>query len=238
MKRVAVGLSVGSIASAAYAADMSGARCAYTKGARRSARRSIGAASISAPWAGYAAEATSDPLQSRAGSPVARSLQLAVRHVRRRHRADGAWADINRPQPLASSPWRTRSRASAQCAPGRRCLDQVLFYGTGGFAFADNKSAPAHRREASSDSKGHTGWARARRGMDVRTCWSVKAEYLYRRFDSQTLLRSPAAARYRERLAAMNSGQVGINYHSDRVNAYSARARPRTLIRDGYRVLR
>jgi outer membrane immunogenic protein len=37
--------------------------------------------------------------------------------------------------------------------------------------------------------------------------WSLKAEYLYRRFDSTTVLNIPTGS------LALNSGQFGINYH-------------------------
>ena len=37
--------------------------------------------------------------------------------------------------------------------------------------------------------------------------WSLKAEYLYRRFDNQTIFGIPSGS------LAINSGQVGINYH-------------------------
>ena len=43
--------------------------------------------------------------------------------------------------------------------------------------------------------------------------WSLKAEYLYRRFDSVTVFGGIAPGGVSTGTLAVNSGQFGINYH-------------------------
>jgi len=147
MKRVAVGLSLAFLRSAAVPpADMSAPRLRPIQRRRRSARDQLERLLIGA-MAGYAAEATSDPWQSRAVRRVARSATTGqsgmfvagIESRRRMGRYIGA-----RPQPLALSPCATKIRASAPCPAGRRCSDQVLFLRPPpAFAFADNKTVSA-----------------------------------------------------------------------------------------------
>src|SRR4051812_9275303 len=67
---------------------------------------------------------------------------------------------------------------------------------------------------ALSDSKVHTGWV-AGAGIEwmFAHAWSVKAEYLYRHFDSQTYFRTQLPPGIASDTLALNSVQVGINYH-------------------------
>jgi outer membrane immunogenic protein len=92
-------------------------------------------------------------------------------------------------------------------------FDQVLVYGTGGYAWADNKVTATNFGASSSDSHTLNGWA-AGAGVEVMFApkWSVKAEYLYRRFESQNYT-FPAIGVLQVADPHVNSVQVGVNYH-------------------------
>jgi outer membrane immunogenic protein len=89
-------------------------------------------------------------------------------------------------------------------------FDQVLIYGTGGYAWLDNKVTLSAGNVSISDNHVHNGWA-AGAGVEVMFApkWSVKAEYLYRSFASQNYFLGlvPSGT------LNMNSVQVGVNYH-------------------------
>jgi len=93
-------------------------------------------------------------------------------------------------------------------------FDQVLVYGTGGYAWADNKVTATAPGVSSSDSHTLNGWA-AGAGVEVMFAprWSVKAEYLYRRFQTQTFVFPAAGVGLTVTDPAVNSVQVGVNYH-------------------------
>ncbi len=93
-------------------------------------------------------------------------------------------------------------------------FDQVLLYGTGGFAWADNTASISVLGVNFSDSRFHTGWT-AGAGVELMVApkWSVKAEYLYRSFSSQTYFAAQVPGGVPTGTLAINSGQVGINYH-------------------------
>jgi outer membrane immunogenic protein len=215
MKRVAVGLLLASIASAACAADMSAPGAPYTKAPAISPAINWSGFYIGA-MGGYAAEATSDPLAIKggfAGGTLGYNWQsgMFVAGIE----ADGAWADISQTATagLVTVADKIQSIGTVRGRVGV-AFDQVLFYGTGGFAFADNKISASAPGVAVSDSKVHTGWA-AGAGVEWMFArgWSVKAEYLYRRFDSQTYFAAQLPPGIVSGSLAMNSGQVGINYH-------------------------
>ena len=65
---------------------------------------------------------------------------------------------------------------------------QVLIYGTGGYAWSDNRLTATVRLSVS-DSNFHSGWT-VGAGVEVMFApkWSVKAEYLYRSFEGADLL--------------------------------------------------
>jgi outer membrane immunogenic protein len=88
-------------------------------------------------------------------------------------------------------------------------FDQVLLYGTGGLALADSKFSASGLGITLSDTKTQTGWT-AGAGVEWMFLprWSLKAEYLYRRFDSVTLFGGVSTGS-----SALNSGQFGVNYH-------------------------
>src|SRR4030095_5703184 len=94
--------------------------------------------------------------------------------------ADAAWADVG----ATFFPLEARIRAMGTVR-GRvgYAFDQVLIYGTGGYAWADNRFTFA----AFSDSKVHSGWT-VGAGVEVMFApkWSVKADYLYPHVDTRT----------------------------------------------------
>ena len=215
MKRVVLGLLLASIAGAAGAADMS-ARPAYTKAAMMSPAINWTGFYVGA-MGGYASEATSDSSGLKGGfgggtlgyNWQSGMLVLGIE-------ADGAWADVSQ---TVTAPGLVTLRDKVEflgTVRGRvgAAFNQVLLYGTGGFAFADNKLSGNVLGVSLSDSKLHTGWA-AGAGIEWMFAqrWSLKAEYLYRRFESQTYFTTQLPAGVASGTLAMNSVQVGINYH-------------------------
>jgi outer membrane immunogenic protein len=93
-------------------------------------------------------------------------------------------------------------------------FDQFLLYGTAGYAWADNKITTTALGVSFSDSHVHSGWT-AGAGVEVMFMphWSVKAEYLYRSFSSQTYFATQLPPGFATGTLNVNSGQVGVNYH-------------------------
>lgn len=101
-------------------------------------------------------------------------------------------------------------------------FDQVLLYGTGGFALANEKASIAALAAtggaavglAFSDTKTRTGWT-AGAGVEWMFLphWSLKAEYLYRSFTSVSLFENIVPGGISTGTLKINSGQFGINYH-------------------------
>ena len=128
--------------------------------------------------------------------------------------ADGAWADVGATvgiPGLASADYTIRSMGTVRGRIGY-AFDQVLLYGTGGYAWSDNRLSTTLRGLSSSDSQFHSGWT-VGAGVEVMFApkWSVKAEYLYRSFEGQTY--STVAGRASVGTINLNSVQVGVNYH-------------------------
>jgi outer membrane immunogenic protein len=117
--------------------------------------------------------------------------------------ADAAWADVGATfGPLES---RIRDMGTVRGRFGY-AFDQVLIYGTGGYAWADNRLSIG----GFSDSKFLSGWT-VGAGVEVMFApkWSVKAEYLYRSFEGQTYFSGALPTG----TLNLNSVQVGVNYH-------------------------
>jgi outer membrane immunogenic protein len=100
-------------------------------------------------------------------------------------------------------------------------VNNWLFYGTGGFAWAHDQltrnqlagvSAGATPGTAQSASITKTGWT-AGGGIEVGLAanWSVKAEYLYLRFGTDGYL-FPTAARQENAYIQMQTARIGVNY--------------------------
>jgi outer membrane immunogenic protein len=133
--------------------------------------------------------------------------------------ADGAFADINNSVTGPIPPFGAVTLAAKVDAlatvRGRFgvAFDQVLLYGAGGLALADNKLSLTALGQSLSDSKTQVGWT-AGAGIEWMFLprWSLKAEYLYRSFSSTTFF-----AQFPPGITPgtlnINSGQFGINYH-------------------------
>jgi outer membrane immunogenic protein len=208
MKRLALGLLLASIAGAASAADLS-APPPYAKAPAVAPVNNWTGFYIGA-MGGYAAEATSDPFAIKggfAGGTLGYNWQsgMFVAGIE----ADGAWANINNTATLAGVTATAKIDALATVR-GRigAAFNQIMLYGTGGLAVADTKVSATALGITVSDSKTQTGWT-AGAGIEWMFIprWSLKAEYLYRRFDNVTLFGVSTGN------IALNSGQVGVNFH-------------------------
>jgi outer membrane immunogenic protein len=215
MKRVALGLLLASIAGAACAADMTAPRAYTTKAPVVSPATNWSGFYIGA-MGGYATEATSDPLAVKggfAGGTLGYNWQsgMTVFGVE----ADGAWASISQSASLLGVTVTDKVQGLGTLR-GRVgvAIDQVLLYGTAGFALADNKLSASALGVTFSDSQVHTGWA-AGAGVEwmFTRGWSLKAEYLYRSFGSQTYFAGQFPPGIASGSLAMHSGQFGVNYH-------------------------
>ena len=130
--------------------------------------------------------------------------------------ADAAWADVKQSVSAfgVTVTDRIRSWGTVRARAGI-AFDTVYLYGTGGYAWADNRiSAAALGTTLFSDSKIHSGWA-AGAGMEwmFAPSWSLKAEYLYRSFGSETYLTTFVPGGVPTGTIRFHSGQVGVNYH-------------------------
>jgi outer membrane immunogenic protein len=122
--------------------------------------------------------------------------------------ADAAWADVG--ATVGAFEARIRDMGTVRGRVGY-AFDQVLIYGTGGYAWADNRFTVG----ALSDSTIHSGWT-VGAGVEVMFApkWSVKAEYLYRSFESQTYFAGVVLpGGVASGTLNLNSVQVGVNYH-------------------------
>jgi outer membrane immunogenic protein len=89
-------------------------------------------------------------------------------------------------------------------------VDQVLFYGTGGYAWIDNKITLSALGVTASDSKWHSGWT-VGAGVEAFFApqWSVKGEYLYRSLGGETYFSGALPTG----TLNFHTVQVGVNYH-------------------------
>ena len=217
MKRLALGLLLASIAEQRTRADMPAPSAV-----------SIAKAPVVSPvtnWSGfyigamggYATEVNSDPFAIKggfAGGTLGYNWQsgMFVAGIE----ADGAWANIGQTVVIAGIGTVTDKVQSLATVRGRVgvAFDQVLLYGTGGFAWANNKISASVLGLTFSDSQVHTGWT-AGAGMEwmFMPRWSLKAEYLYRRFDSKNYFVTQLPPGFPSGPLAMHSGQFGVNYH-------------------------
>lgn len=130
---------------------------------------------------------------------------------------DAAWSDIKASATVLgiSVEDRIRSWGTARGRIGY-AFDTVLLYATGGYAWADNRisvAVPALLINVS-DSNFHHGWT-AGAGVEWMFApkWSVKFEYLYRNFGSETYFTNLLPPGISSGTIAFHSGQVGVNYH-------------------------
>lgn len=102
--------------------------------------------------------------------------------------ADGHWANIEQTVGvvgLATAQSKIDAYGTVRGRVGY-AFDQVLLYGTGGVAFADNKITATLLGLSASDSQVHIGWT-AGAGVEfaLNRNWSAKVEYLYADFGSK-----------------------------------------------------
>lgn len=132
--------------------------------------------------------------------------------------ADGSWADVSASAtaPVLGIPVTTSSKTDALGTVRGRigwAVNNVLFYGTGGYAWIDNKISVSALGVTLSDSKFHSGWT-VGAGVEAFFApqWSVKGEYLYRSLGSETYfggIGAPVASG----TINFHTVQVGVNYH-------------------------
>jgi outer membrane immunogenic protein len=130
--------------------------------------------------------------------------------------ADAAWADVGATAGivgLASLSSKIRDMGTVRGRVGY-AFDSVLIYGTGGYAWADNRMTATFLGLSASDSHFHSGWT-VGAGVEVMFApkWSVKAEYLYRSFQGETYNFPGIVTNVASGTLNLNSVQVGVNYH-------------------------
>jgi outer membrane immunogenic protein len=203
MKRSAsaLGVLLACIAGSAYAADLPAPPTPYSKAPPIVSPLTNWSGFYIGAMGGYGSENTDDPLGIKGGfggGTVGYNWQFAnfVAGIE----ADGAFADINNSASavVGGIPITATAKIDALATVRGRfgvAFDQVLLYGTGGFALADTKVSASSPTVGVSDTKTLTGWT-AGAGVEWMFLprWSLKAEYLYRSFQRHDLLRKPAAA--------------------------------------------
>jgi len=218
MKKLALGLLLASITGAAFAADLPAPGAPYTKAPAMVNPAVNWSGFYIGAMGGYAAENTNDPLGIKGGfggGTVGYNWQFGtfVAGIE----ADGAFGSIRASATenvvingVTVSAIGTDNVDALATVRGRVgvAFNQVLLYGTGGFALANEKGSATALGVTVSDSKTQTGWT-VGAGLEwmFMPHWSLKAEYLYRRFDNTTLFGQPIGT------LALNSGQVGVNFH-------------------------
>lgn len=131
--------------------------------------------------------------------------------------ADAAWADVGATvgivPGLASIDYTIRSMGTVRGRVGY-AFDSVLLYGTGGYAWSDNRLSATALGVSVSDSQFHSGWT-VGAGVEVMFApkWSVKAEYLYKSLEGATYFSGTVPGGVPIGTINLNSVQVGVNYH-------------------------
>jgi outer membrane immunogenic protein len=217
MKRVALGILLSSIAGAACAADLPAPPAApYSKAPPLVSPVTNWSGFYIGAMGGYASENTSTAGGLKGGfggGTVGYNWQFNT--IVAGIEADGAFADISNSATAAGVTATAKIDALATVR-GRvgAAFDQVLLYGTAGLALADTKLTASGFGVTISDTKTQTGWT-AGAGVEWMFLprWSLKAEYLYRRFDSVTVFGGIVPGGISTGTLAINSGQFGVNYH-------------------------
>lgn len=134
--------------------------------------------------------------------------------------ADGAWADVSASAAgtvavpgigaiPASVTFKTDALGTVRGRIGW-AVNNVLLYGTGGYAWIDNKITATLGGLSVSDSKFHSGWT-VGAGVEAFFApqWSVKGEYLYRSLGGETYFSGAVPTG----TLKLHTVQVGVNYH-------------------------
>jgi outer membrane immunogenic protein len=214
MKRLARGILLASIAGAACAADLPAPSVPYSKAPAVVSPATNWSGFYIGAMGGYGSENTSDPLGIKGGfggATVGYNWQFGT--IVAGIEADGGFGDVSNSATVSGVTATAKVDALATVR-GRVgvAFDQFLLYGTGGLALADAKiDASAF---GVSDSKTLTGWTvGAGAEWMFMPRWSVKAEYLYRSFASQTFFAAQFPPGITTGTLNVNSGEVGVNYH-------------------------
>ncbi|AWO91636.1 MULTISPECIES: outer membrane protein [Bradyrhizobium] len=128
--------------------------------------------------------------------------------------ADAAWADVSASATVLGITASSKTDALGTVR-GRigYAVNNVLFYGTGGYAWIDNKISGTAGALTISDSKFHSGWT-VGAGVEAFFApqWSVKGEYLYRSLGSENYFGNIGVPQASGTLN-FHTVQVGVNYH-------------------------
>jgi outer membrane immunogenic protein len=216
MKRLALGILLTSMTGAAYAADLPAPNAPYSKAPAMVSPATNWTGFYVGAVGGYASENTSDPLGLKGGfggATVGYNWQFSS--IVAGIEADGAFGDVNNSATVAGVTVGAKIDALATVR-GRVgvAFEQVLLYGTAGVALADTKLSASALGVGISDSQTQVGWT-AGAGVEwmFMPHWSLKAEYLYRSFGSQTFFAAQFPPGVTTGTLNINSGQVGFNYH-------------------------
>ncbi|MDA9437376.1 outer membrane protein [Bradyrhizobium sp. CCBAU 51627] len=133
--------------------------------------------------------------------------------------ADGAWADVSASATGATvvpgfgvvtttASSKTDALGTVRGRIGY-AVNNVLFYGTGGYAWIDNKITLSALGVSASDSKWHSGWT-VGAGVEafIAPQWSIKGEYLYRSLGGETYFGALPTGTLN-----LHTVQLGVNYH-------------------------
>ena len=134
--------------------------------------------------------------------------------------ADGAWADVSASATgatvvpgfgvvTATASSKTDALGTVRGRVGY-AVNNVLFYGTGGYAWIDNKITLSALGVSASDSKFHSGWT-VGAGVEafIAPQWSIKGEYLYRSLGGETYFTGALPTG----TLNFHTVQFGVNYH-------------------------
>jgi outer membrane immunogenic protein len=155
--------------------------------------------------AGYGATSPQRVKGEFAGGTIGANWQMS--YVVAGVEAEGGWSNIGRPNNGVTS-YHANALGSINGRLGV-AIDNILFYGKGGFAFLSNTvEVPIF---AVSGTKVQTGWD-AGGGIEVGFLqnWSVKAEYLYTHYASVDIPAGPFLIRSGD--LNVHSGKLGVNY--------------------------
>ncbi|WP_456725221.1 MULTISPECIES: outer membrane protein [unclassified Bradyrhizobium] len=160
-------------------------------------------------FGGYASEESGNPKMEGgfAGGTIGYNWQTS--NIVYGLEADGAWADVD--ASASTLGVTVKSKVDALGTVRGRigfAVDKVLFYGTGGYAWVDNKISVSALGVTASQSNFHSGWT-VGAGIEafIAPQWSVKGEYLYRSLGSETYFGVPSPD------LNLHSVQFGVNYH-------------------------
>jgi outer membrane immunogenic protein len=216
----ALGVLLASIAGSAYAADLPAPPTPYSKAPALVSPLTNWSGFYIGAMGGYGSENTNDTLGIKGGfggGTVGYNWQFNT--IVAGLEADGAFADINSSATavVGGIPISATAKLDALATVRGRigvAFDQILFYGTGGFALADAKISASAGLVGVSDTKTLTGWT-AGAGVEWMFLphWSLKAEYLYRSFSGTTFFAAQFPPGISTGTLNINSGQFGINYH-------------------------